>query len=427
MDSFRILIKENLSCLQSRSRLTAILRDMYPTEKLLVNIAITAYDAGIPARLFNMVELDTVQMASLVRILTDQYGLQEKYAVKAILMWASVADVKESFQGNYNGSTKVNKERIIHDSEAYSDTVYRGTSNDYVVKSLNDGTLEIQKYRGFDEDTLVVPNYIDGKRVTGIGKNAFENCKQLKSIRVSEGITYIGNAAFKNCERLEQVDLPSSLEKLGYTPEKEGFTGFDGAGSFEDIFASFTGTGGRNLRTSEGVFSGCPIQEIELPNRLNYIGDQCFFGCNKLERVDLPNRVQVIPERCFAYCDALREVKMPDQLKTIERAAFFGCRTLQSVNFPNSLTKIGYEAFSNCSSLTRVRMNEGVLGIGDFAFAYCDALEKIVIPRSTRSIGNQAFASKRGLFVTLYCYPGSYGVEYARNNGHPMKNATSYV
>lgn len=68
--------------------------------------------------------------------------------------------------------------------------------------------------------TVKVPATVklDGKtyEVKFIGEKAFENCKYVERITISEGITQIGSKAFKNCESLKTVDIPRSLTSCEY-------------------------------------------------------------------------------------------------------------------------------------------------------------------------------------------------------------------
>ena len=51
----------------------------------------------------------------------------------------------------------------------------------------------------FDEDS------IPGVIITEIGKNAFSNCKQLKSVKLSKQVVQIDSYAFYGCDDLEGI------------------------------------------------------------------------------------------------------------------------------------------------------------------------------------------------------------------------------
>ena len=57
-------------------------------------------------------------------------------------------------------------------------------------------------------------NVVFGENVKTINSNAFENCKNLKTISSLENVTYLGDAVFKNCENLEKVSLSNELTNI---------------------------------------------------------------------------------------------------------------------------------------------------------------------------------------------------------------------
>ena len=63
-------------------------------------------------------------------------------------------------------------------------------------------------------ETVEIPEKIDGKLVTAIGKSAFSGCDNLKSVVVPVGVTNIGNSAFWNCTNLTSVTLGVKVESI---------------------------------------------------------------------------------------------------------------------------------------------------------------------------------------------------------------------
>ena len=88
------------------------------------------------------------------------------------------------------------------------------TCGDFEYILLEDGTAEITGYTGGAAE-LVVPDALDGYRVTGIGDYAFSSCRSLTSITLPEGVTSIGKWAFQLCGSLTSITLPDSLARIG--------------------------------------------------------------------------------------------------------------------------------------------------------------------------------------------------------------------
>lgn len=62
-------------------------------------------------------------------------------------------------------------------------------------------------YEGSDTE-VIVPSKYKGKPVTSIGKQAFEGCSGLTSIRIPNSVISIGEFAFRGCSGLTSVTLP---------------------------------------------------------------------------------------------------------------------------------------------------------------------------------------------------------------------------
>lgn len=71
----------------------------------------------------------------------------------------------------------------------------------------------ITKYIG-KETNVTIPNEIEDKPVTVIGTFAFNNCDNLKSIKLPIGIEILNFGAFNGCTNLESIIIPKSLNSI---------------------------------------------------------------------------------------------------------------------------------------------------------------------------------------------------------------------
>ena len=60
-----------------------------------------------------------------------------------------------------------------------------------------------------------------------------------------------------------------------------------------------------------------------------------------LEQVSLPSKLTYLGENAFKNCGALKTVELPDTLKVLMRGTFSGCSTLSAVRFPSNLEVMG--------------------------------------------------------------------------------------
>ena len=109
------------------------------------------------------------------------------------------------------------------------------------------------------ENTKIESCVID-ENVTMIGKYVFEDCVNLKYVKIPEGVTELSDYMFYNATGLESIDLPSTLKKI-------------------------------NLYS--------------------------FYGCTSLKSITIPNSVTEIQQYAFAKCTSLGSVYIPNSVITM--------------------------------------------------------------------------------------------------------------
>ena len=84
----------------------------------------------------------------------------------------------------------------------------------YLLYSLKHGFqlsgILIHSYAGA-EQTVVVPEEIDGKPVIGIDTGAFENCSRMRELILPRTIQFIRDGAFKGCSALSKLVYPTGI------------------------------------------------------------------------------------------------------------------------------------------------------------------------------------------------------------------------
>ena len=139
------------------------------------------------------------------------------------------------------------------------------------------------------------------------------------------------------------------------------------------------------------------MNEVNLCDGLEEIGEEAFLNCTSLLRIDIPASVNSIGDSAFCGCSDLKEVNLCDGLEVIGEEAFRECTSLLRINIPASVNSIGDSAFWGCSDLKEVNLCDGLEVIGEEAFGVCTSLLRINIPGSVNSIGNAAFQDCRFL------------------------------
>ena len=122
------------------------------------------------------------------------------------------------------------------------------------------------------------------------------------------------------------------------------------------------------------------------------IGENAFYGCNKLESVQIAEGIEKISFRAFMDCTSLREIVIPNSVTVLGTAVFSRCTSLTKVTLPKGITSLSGNLFSECSNLIDVDIPDTVTQIGSSAFWGCSNLEEITIPDSVIQIGGHAFS-----------------------------------
>ncbi len=195
--------------------------------------------------------------------------------------------------------------------------------------------------KGKFDDNIVIPATIEGKKVVSIGREAFRDAKNLKSVTMEEGITHISENAFLGCDNLESVSIPASVASVG----TNAFTNT----KWESAMlanSDYIVVNGILIKVKQGKAS------YTVPEGVTVIGSGVFYNNVSVTLVELPQSVKVIGDYAFAGCTALESISLPAETKEIGYAAFSGCENLVT-EVPDSVEKIGVDAFLGVKEVKR--------------------------------------------------------------------------
>ena len=174
--------------------------------------------------------------------------------------------------------------------------------------SANGKTIEGFNYSpGVSPTEITIPAVIDGITITAIGTDAFAGsgitrvefeagCQitsigtrafqgtPIASITLPEGLLTLGLQAFSNCKELETVNFVNTITNLGYSP-------FSGCAKLTSVdLSALTSV----TEIQPHTFSGCPLTTALLPEGLETIGDNAFYGNKFVGTVKIPSTVKTI-------------------------------------------------------------------------------------------------------------------------------------
>lgn len=242
--------------------------------------------------------------------------------------------------------------------------------------TVEESTITGLTLAGKKQETLVVPEIVDGVTITAIGNQAFYGAEKVKSVQLPSTITTIGNEAFYGCKGMTEIDLPTTI---------------------------------------------------------NSIGTWAFYGCSKLVSINIPTGISEIPANCFMECRKLTNVTIPSNITKINSKAFEKCITFTNIHLPASVTTLGDDAFTSCNNVTSFSVDSnsqyfrvidgnlyskdgktfvyyalgktgttftvpnGVTALGFAAFANEMELETVNVASTVKSLGYECFSGCQGL------------------------------
>ena len=163
-----------------------------------------------------------------------------------------------------------------------------------------------EKYSG----DIVVPEKVKASDeveypVTAFGDNAFDNCRELKSVTIPSSVTSLGNNCFYKCSGLTSITIPSSVTSLG-----------------------------------SSCFWGCSgLTSITIPSSVTSLGSSCFWGCSGLTSITIPSSVTSLGNSCFWNCYSLTSITIPSSVTSLGYDCFFGCSKLEKATFQGTLPR----------------------------------------------------------------------------------------
>lgn len=169
----------------------------------------------------------------------------------------------------------------------------------YTISGKNATIVCVEDYNG----KVVIPEEIDGYKVTAIGDGAFGGSTQITEVYIPNTVSYIGSMCFAYSTSIKTVRLP------------------------------------------QGIAS---------------VNDGMFYQCSALMGVTVPYGVTSIGSKAFAMCENLTAVTVPNSTKTISDDAFDGTKNV-TIHCYLSENAVGYSYAKSkgfpCEELIAVYVN----------------------------------------------------------------------
>ena len=356
-------------------------------------------------------------------------------------------------------------------TQAIAENEYVSGVYSYTINT--DGSATITGYNAVNS-TVIIPDVLSNRAVTGIADGAFLQSNKIKTIVLPVSVQTLGQWAFSSCTSIEAIDV---------SPDNPSFSSIDGVLFRKEdrtllVYPSgkteteYTVPYGIAAIGNSAFFNCTALRSVLFPDTLQSIGDWAFSNCDSIASISLPGSLQTIGDGAFSNCSGLISIAVspydavfltvdnvlfnavtktliaypagnmetsytvPGGIQSIAAGAFANCYTLTSISLPDSLISIGDSAFENCTRLSTISqigvfpsdngsaqsgysmltdniLPDQLLTIGSNAFYHCSMLTTLGLPESLQFIGDQAFddCDNLSLIVPRNSYAYTYAVD----------------
>lgn len=250
-------------------------------------------------------------------------------------------------KGALNFDMRLANGLIIVDNKTIHDENYT-----YILHDDNTCSLSgVRAHKSIKD--AIIPDEVDGYKVTEIGVAAFRGRKGLSTVIMGKNVKRIWQYAFYDCSNLYWVNL-KNVEFI-----------------------------------REFAFGRTGLQTLAIPSSINKMGEGVFYDCRHLISLEWNTNYDEIPPKTFMNCKTLVIMNFSNIYKVGSHA--FDGAGLKSLNLRKHITRIDKTVFRNCSRLLCVSWN-CKLSIGSKMFAGCGEIKQIRINSEVRSIAADAFS-----------------------------------
>ena len=218
----------------------------------------------------------------------------------------------------------------------------------------------------------------DHNVLTTIGDQAFEGNTFITEMVLPKGLTSIGKLGVGNFSNLTRVSIPNTVTNLNGAFEgdlklfnfdiEEGspFT-YNTTNNENTINALVKGNtlvfgtkdtiiGKDTTNLSDGAFkSNTDLIKLHIPNNVNTLGQECFYGCSNLNEVSFDSNMNLveISNSCFSRT-GITAIEVPENVTLIRNLAFDLCTKLTHITLPTTLKSLEYRPFQACRALSKL-------------------------------------------------------------------------
>lgn len=348
----------------------------------------------------------------------------------------TTSDISETIPAEIESTTTPAETEVVietHPAEIDEENNFSDLPFDELFSyTVFDDHVRIDKCLKFSS-CYIIPEEIEGKRVTEIGERCFVDVQDeqfIQKVVLPDTIEVINSGAMREVGSFMglRMNIPANLKIIGE------YAFYDCGWTDVTIPAGVTEIGEYAFSSDYENITPDYLQLVRFEGDMETLPEGCFSGNKYLQYVYLPENLTSISTFCFADCAKLKEIALPGSVSRLDNSAFISCESLENVTFSENLTSIGESVFRNTAflkanqplimngilvdystaegnvvvpdnvtvicenafhkneNITSVTIPDGVSVIGRDAFSWCTSLKSIVIPDTVTTIERFAFS-----------------------------------
>ena len=209
-------------------------------------------------------------------------------------------------------------------------------TNEFVTMETPNG-LTLSKYSGNSEH-VVIP---DG--IVVIGRQAFCECKNIKTVTIPSSVKTISREAFARIESLEEVIFSEGLETI----ENQAF------------------------------FKCINLRKADLPKSLKKMEFAVFYGCVKLEKIEFGKKLKKIEANVTYRCDSIKSMVIPEHIQKVDDINGMG--GLTTLIYEGDLPKNKKVYIIDCENLTEIVFKKDFANLKGIHVVCCPKAEYVTV------------------------------------------------
>ncbi|MBR4025548.1 MAG: leucine-rich repeat domain-containing protein, partial [Mycoplasmataceae bacterium] len=276
-------------------------------------------------------------------------------------------------------------------------------------------TFEEQSFSSSGIQTLELSS------VKTIGKQAFENCVGMTTVKYPQHEVAYETLIFNGCSKLTTIEIVGEGEMRDYESKKQPWI---------DIIGTITNVIFGEKVSTVGKYS---FEEAVGLTSITWGGvvtvkDNAFEGCSTLSRIDLNENVKEIGLNAFHDCTSLSFISF-NKIEKILSNSFNGTTKLTTISIPASVKQIDQDAFTNSKLISVIYAGIYEPGIcSDYAFDAdeVNGLKSVAVPMGYIASEDGNFCGKKTTTMGI-CGEECSFINFAADNSLVIEGGSMYT